>query len=183
MRKSGKKNFKAKEEIKDFLINQQIRSPRLKVITEDGEMLGEMSTAEALSKALEAGLDLVEVSPKADPPVARIMDYGRHRYQTEKIIQRQKAKQKKVETKGLRLSLRISQHDKDVRLSQAKKFLGKGDKLRIELILRGRERQMKYMAREIINGFIAELEKEMPIAIEQPISFMGNRFSIIVLTK
>lgn len=183
MRKSGKKRFKKQDLIKEFRINQQIRSPLLQVITDDGEMLGEMKLEEARAKAQEAGLDLVEVSPKANPPVAKIMDYGRQRYQNEKLLQRQKVKQKKVDIKGIRLSLRISQHDKDVRLKQAKKFLGKGDKLKIELILRGRERQMKDMARDIIKNFIAELEKEMPITTEQPLSMQGGRFSVIILTK
>lgn len=183
MRKSGKKHFQKQETVKDFRVNQRIRAQILRVIDENGEMLGEMSLTQALQKANEVGLDLVEVSPKAEPPVAKIIDYGQHRYQMEKLLKKQKSRQKKVDIKGIRLSLRISEHDKTTRLNQAKKFLTGGNKLKIDLILRGRERQMKDLAKEIINNFIAELAKETPIAVEQPLDFQGGRLSIIVLTK
>ncbi len=182
MRKSYRSYFQPKSEVKDFHINQQIKSPQLRVIDENGEMLGELSLSESLQKAQEAGLDLVEVSPKANPPVAKIMDYKQYRYQTEKYLRKQKVKQKKVEIKGIRLSLRIGQHDRETKLNQAKKFLARGDKLKIELILKGRERQMADLAREIIKNFIAALETEMPVKTEQPLTIMGGRLSTI-LTK
>lgn len=183
MRKSYRSYFQPKAEIKNFFINQQIKAPRLRVIDENGEMLGELSLFEALQKAQEAGLDLVEVSPKANPPVAKIMDYKQYRYQTEKYLRKQKVKQKKIETKGIRLSLRIGQHDLDTKTTQAKKFLADGNKIKVELILKGREKQMTATAREVIEKLLAELSKATPLVIEQPLTFMGGRFSVIVCKK
>ncbi|MFH1226041.1 MAG: translation initiation factor IF-3 [bacterium] len=182
MRKSFRGHFKPQQEVKDFRLNMQIKSPILRVINEDGHPLGELTLSAALAKAEEAGLDLVEVSPKATPPVAKIMDYGRHRYQTEKMLQKQKARQKKIDIKGVRLSLRISDHDRETKLNQAKKFLAGGDKLKIELILKGREKQMFPLAKEIVNNFITAIKAEIPVKIEQPLSAMGGRLSVI-LTK
>ena len=170
---------------KRFRVNQQIRIPEVFLIDENGENIGVMPTQKALSMAQEAEMDLVEVNPTARPSVAKIMDYGQFKYEKDKIAHKQKAKQRKTETKGIRLSVRISQHDFDFRLNQAKKFLEKGNKLKIEVTLKGRERQHPERARETINKFIEELKQseKLNINIEQDLTRQGGRFSIVLVNK
>lgn len=173
-----------KEEVV-FRANSQIRVPEVFVIDENGEALGVMATAEALQKAQEADLDLVEVNPKASPPVVKVVNLGQLKYEKEKQVHRQKMQQKKVETKNIRLSFRISEHDLSMRIAQAEKFLAKDDKVKIELILRGRERQYPQKAAEIVNSFVAELKtnQDLSIEIEQPLTNQGGRFTIILTNK
>jgi len=170
---------------KRFRVNQFIRIPEVFLIDENGEKIGVTPTQKALAMAQEAGLDLVEVNPTARPSVAKIMDYGQFKYEKDKIIQKQKSKQKKTETKGIRLSVRISKHDFDFRLNQAKKFLEKGNKLKIEVTLKGRERQHPEKVREIIYKFIEDLKqfKELNIETEQDLTRQGGRFSIVLVNK
>ena len=170
---------------KRFRANLQIRAPEIFVIDENGVSLGVMTTSKALARAQEVDLDLVEVNPKLDPPVVKIMDYGQFKYKKEKEAQKQKIKQKKVEIKGIRLSVRISQHDFDFRFEQAKKFLQRGDKLKLELILKGRERQHPDKAEELMKKFYYKL-KETPglkMEIEQPLTKQGGRFNVIMINK
>lgn len=166
-----------------YWINEQIRAPEVRVIDEEGQNVGIMPTLEAVKLAKEKELDLVEVFPKAEPPIAKIIDYGKFLYQKDKEARKQRAKQKRVEVKGIRLSLRISTHDRDVRLKQAKGFLEDGDKVKIEIILKGREKQYANMAREAINQFIESLDKLIPTRIEQQLSFQGGRFSAVIGRK
>jgi len=170
---------------KRFRVNQQIRVPEVFLIDENGQSLGVMPTSKALALALEAGMDIVEVNPKVQPPVVKIIDYGQFKYKKEKEAQKQKVKQKKIEIKGLRLSVRISQHDFDVRVEQARKFLGRGDKLKLDLVLKGRERQHPEKAEEIMKKFY-RLLKETPglnMEIEQGLTKQGGRFNIILINK
>jgi len=166
-----------------YWINEQIRAPEVRVIDEEGLNVGVMPTMDAVKLARARELDLVEVFPKAEPPIAKITDYGKFLYQKDKEARKQKAKQKKIEIKGIRLSLRISAHDKDVRLKKAKEFLEDGDKVKIEVILKGREKQYTNMAREAVNQFIDSLDKLVPTKIEQQLIFQGRRFSAVVGKK
>jgi len=113
------------------------------------------------------------------------MDYGQIKYMMDKKAHKQKVQQKKVETKGIRLSVRISRHDFDFRLEQAKKFLIKGHKLKIEIVLKGRERQHPAKAVEIINAFIESLAKEEKLNLikEQDLTKMNGRFTILLVNK
>lgn len=163
-----------------YRANEQIIAPQVRVIDENGQNLGVMETKSAIQIARERELDLVEVFPKENPPITKIIDYGKFLYQKNKEAQKQKARQKKIEVKGVRLSLRIGQHDREVRLNQAKSFLESGDKVKIEIILKGRERQYANTAKEIINQFINSLNQLIPTKIEQPLSFQGGRFSITI---
>jgi len=166
-------------------INEQIKSEEIFLIDENGDKKGKINTMAALAMAREAGLDLVEVNPKAEPPVAKIMDYGQIKYMMDKKAHKQKVQQKKVETKGIRLSVRISCHDFDFRLEQARKFLIKGHKLKIEIVLKGRERQHPAKAVEIINAFIESLAKEEKLNLikEQDLTKMNGRFTILLVNK
>jgi len=183
MRISRKKPRYKKEQQKRYRTNQYIRVPEVRLVDETGENIGVIETRKALAMAQEKGLDLVEVSPLAKPPVAKIVDYSKMKYQEEKERRKEKAKQKKVEVKGIRLSLRIGEGDKSVRVKQAVKFLGQDDKVKIEIILRGRERQHKQLAKEIINKFIETINEEIQTNIEQPINIQGGKISVLIAKK
>jgi translation initiation factor IF-3 len=170
---------------KRFRANQFIRVPKVFLIDAEGIQHGPTDTSKALAMAEEAGLDLVEVNPKADPPITKIMDYGQFKYEQDKKSQKQKTKSKKSDTKGIRLSVRIGSHDFNFRLEQAKKFLAKGSKLKIELRLKGRERQHPGMAREVVTKFVDALKAfdELEVSIEEPLTKQGGKFTILLVNK
>jgi translation initiation factor IF-3 len=140
-----------------------------------------VSTAQALQLAQERGLDLVEVSPLAQPPVARILDFGAYQFRQEKLERKSKARQKRVDIKGIRLSINIGKHDLDMRRSQAEKFFEKGDKVLIEMILRGRERAHVPRAIDVMKQFVASFGDS--IVVEQDVSRMGGKLSMLLMRK
>ncbi|MBU4512936.1 translation initiation factor IF-3 [Patescibacteria group bacterium] len=166
---------------KYYNLNNRIHAPKLRVIDDGGKNLGVLKTSEALILAQEKELDLVEITDKIDPPVAKIMDFGQFLYEHKKSQQKAKIKAKKSETKGIRLSLRISKHDKDIRINQTKKFLDQGNKVKIEMKLMGRERQHFDLAKEIVNEFVDNLGENA--IIEQPLIKQGGRLSVMVRKK
>jgi translation initiation factor IF-3 len=170
---------------KRFRVNDQIRIPEVFLIDENNEQIGVISTDEARTRAREAEMDLVEVNPTANPSVCKIMDYGQFKYEREKKAHKQKVAQKKVDTKGIRLSVRIGKNDLALRIAQAIKFMQKGHKLKVELILKGREKAHPEKAAEIMNNFVEELEKneELNIAREQDLTKQGGRFTILLINK
>ena len=121
------------------MINEQIRDKEVRLIGSDGEQLGIMSAKEAYFKAKDSGLDLVKISPNANPPVCKIIDYGKYRYEMSRKAKEAKKKQRIVETKEIRLSPNIDVNDLNTKANQARKFLAKGDKLKVSLRFRGRE--------------------------------------------
>lgn len=149
-----------------FRANQKIRSEELRVIDHEGNMLGVLPTAEAYTRAEAAGYDLVEVNPKANPPIAKFLDYGKFQYEQEKLKQKQKAKTKKIEVKGVRLTFRIGDHDREVRLNQSQKFLEKGHKVKIQLVIRGRENAYAKDAIEMVKQFVEDLKSTMETDLE-----------------
>lgn len=155
--------------------------PQVRVIDEHGAQLGVLDTKVAIQMALERELDLVEVSPVTQPPVCKIVDYGQLRYEANKKERKHKGKQKKTEVKGIRLSLTISDHDIEVRVGQAKKFLEKGNKVQIELLLRGRQKIHPEIGREVVNKFIALLAEVA--VVESPIGQQGGKISAIIMPK
>ena len=164
-----------------YRINRYIHAPKVRLVNENGQNVGIVPTSEALAKAQEKGYDLVEISPKAEPPVAKFLNYSQFKYEQSKKKGEQRVKQKKTELKGIRLSLRISKHDLQFRLNRAQKFLEGGNKIKIEMVLKGRERQHMDLAQEIINKFISNLGEE--ILIEQPLTRQGGRLTIIINKK
>ncbi len=172
-----------KEEALQFRANEQILAPTVRVIDENGEMRGEMPTSQAIALAQEKSFDLVEVSPKAVPPVCRLIDYGQFKYQKEKEARAQKAHAKKVDVKGIRLSVKMGQHDLDIRVEQSKGFLQDGHKIKIEIMLRGREKEHGELATQRINAFIAALQQSYQLYIEQPVTRSGGNVSAIVGRK
>jgi len=169
---------KPKYQIPGFKVNEKITAPEDRVVF-DGEAQV-MSTKKAIEMASERGMDLIEVSPKAEPPVCKVMEYGTFKYQKEKEIKKQRAASKEVEIKGIRISFKIGASDLDVRLQQAKKFLEKGHKLKIEMQLRGREREHKNRAKEIFNNFVELLKPDYDVKVESPVQFQSGRMNMIV---
>ena len=167
----------------EYRANDAIKVPEVRVIDETGKFLGVLKTEDALKIAHEREYDLVEVSPKENPPVCKLLDYGTFKYQKAKEQRVQKAHAKQVEVKGIRLSVRIGQHDFDVRKAQGLGFLEQGDKLKIEIILRGREKAHGELATERINEFITAIEATYPLYIEQPVTRQGGNVSAIVGRK
>lgn len=156
--------------------------PEVRLIGDDGTQYGVVSTDRALQMAQTAGLDLVEVSPQDSPPVAKIVDFGKLQYENDKHLRKTRAQSKHtVETKGIRLSVKIGEHDMMVRVKAGNKFLEKGDKLKIEIILRGREKAHPDLAKEVIEKYIELLDHQT--IVQQPVKRMGGRFSSVVAPK
>lgn len=179
-----RKTFRRKKtsfNIRDLRFNEAIRTPIIKLIDEDGQIMGAMETRKALNIARERGYDLVEVSPKETPPVAKLIDYGEYKYKREKQEQKKKISQKKIDVKGIRLSLRISKHDVELRKDKTKEFLEEGHKVKIDLILKGREREHKNLAFEIILNFVKDLGET--VKMEQPVQAQGGLLTTIITKK
>ena len=166
-----------------YRANEQILVPSVRLIDEQGQFLGVLPTQEALTIAKQREYDLVEVSPKENPPVCKLLDYGTFKYQKAKEQRAQKAHAKKVEVKGIRLSVKMGAHDEEVRLKQALGFLEGGDKLKIEIILRGREKAHGEIAEQRINSFVAAIIKTYQLYTEQPVTRQGGNVSAIVGRK
>lgn len=159
-------------------INEQIWAKEIRVIDDDKSQLGIMTVPEALSVAKSKNLDLVEISPKADPPVCRVMDFGKFQYQKSKEERQHKAKQKKSDIKGIRLSVRTDEHDLNFKKSQTEKFLAKGNKVKIEITLKGREKAHADLARQNLVEFIKNIS--IPNKIEQEIKRFHGGFNTII---
>ena len=137
------------------------------MVDETGKNLGVLDTYRAIEIAKERGLDLVEIAPTVRPPVCKITEYGKYKYQQAKKERQQKAKQKKVEVKGIRIGLSTSDHDLEHKAKQTGKFLNEGNKVRIEIKLKGREKAHRALAREKLNNFL-ELIPGKPKIEEEP---------------
>lgn len=166
-----------------FRANESIRVPEVRVVDAEGQPLGVMPTRKALELAQEQELDLVEVAPKAEPPVCRIIDYGQFKYQKEKEHKAKKTHARKVEVKGIRLSVKMGEHDLNIRRQKAKEFFDDGHKLKIEIILRGREKAHGDIAMQRIEEFIERLKQDYELFIEQPVKRQGGNVSAIVGRK
>ena len=154
-----------KEDSSSHRINRQIKAPRVRVISEDGEQLGIMTPAEAVELAESRGQDLVEVSPAAHPPVCRVMDYGKFKYQIKKRTQEAKKNQKVIQVKEIKLRPKTDDHDLETKLRQIREFLEEGDKVKVTMRFRGREvmyaenalETMVHISKEV--GEYGEVEK------------------------
>ncbi len=149
------------------------------MIDETGKQVGLVPLEEALRIARERNLDLIQVTEKVEPPVCRIENYGKYLYREEKK-ERAAQKHKGGEIKGLRLTFNISQHDLETRAHQAEKFLKRGDIVRIELPLRGREKALQDFAKEKVNKFIEILQTIMPIKVEREIKREMRGLTMII---
>ena len=139
-------------------VNRQITAQRVKIVNEDGTMLGEFHIKEAMRMARQKELDLVEVAPKAKPPVCRLMDFGRYLYEKKRQERESRKHQHRTTARGMRFSLKISEHDYQVKLNKVKEFLLDGDRVKISLRLRGREVLHADMALKMLQRMQVELE-------------------------
>lgn len=159
--------------------NLQIKSPRVRVIDDNGDQLGVLDTTEAIRLAHQRGLDLIEVNPQADPPIAKILDYGKYMYRKEKNSRSHKNKKTAIqEIKTVRIGLKTGSHDLQVKSQLADKFLTKGHKVRLEIVLRGREKAFKDLAKQKLSSFLTYLTAGH--IIEENIKFTPVGFAAMV---
>ena len=163
------------------MINEQIRDKEIRLIGENGEQLGIMSAKEAFKMAKEAELDLVKIAPTAKPPVCKIIDYGKYRYELARKEKEAKKKQKTVEIKEVRLSPNIEANDLNTKVNNAKKFIAKGDKVKVTLRFRGREMAHMQSSKHILDDF-AEALADIAV-IEKPAKLEGKSIMMVLTEK
>ena len=160
------------------MINGQIRDKEVRVIAENGDQLGVMPVKEAMKLAQEAELDLVKIAPKAQPPVCKIIDYGKYRYELARKEKEAKKKQKTVEVKEVRISPNIDTNDLNTKVNNAKKFIAKGNKVKVTLRFRGREMAHMQQSKHILDDF-AEMLAEVAV-VEKPAKLEGRSMSMVL---
>ena len=163
------------------MINEQIRDKEIRLIGEDGEQLGIMSTREAMKLAAEAELDLVKIAPTAKPPVCKIIDYGKYKYELTRKEKEAKKKQKTVDVKEERLSPNIDTNDLNTKVNNAKKFVQKGNKVKVTLRFRGREMAHMQTSKHILDDF-ADMLKDIAV-VEKPTKLEGRSISMVLTEK
>ena len=167
--------------ISDLMINEQIRDKEVRLIGENGEQLGVMSARDALKLAREADLDLVKIAPTAKPPVCKIIDYGKYRYDLARKEKEARKKQRITEVKEIRLSPNIDDNDLNTKVNGARKFIEKGDKVKVTLRFRGREMAHMSSSKVILDVFA---EKLSDIAVvEKPAKLEGRSMQIVLGEK
>ncbi|RHP30029.1 translation initiation factor IF-3 [Lachnotalea sp. AF33-28] len=162
------------------MINEQIRDKEVRLVGEDGEQLGIMSARDAMKMAMEAELDLVKIAPNAKPPVCKIIDYGKYRYELARKEKEAKKKQKTIEIKEVRLSPNIDDNDLNTKVNAARKFIEKGDKVKVTLRFRGREMSHMQSSRHILDDFA---EKLADIAVVDKPSKVEGRSLVMFLSE
>ena len=166
---------------KETRINDEIRAEELRVIDDQGTMIGIMSLDDALELADQKGLDLVEISPNANPPVAKILDFGKYRYEIQKREKEAKKKQKTMQIKEIRLSTFIEEHDIHVKAKTASKFLSEGDKVKVSLRFRGRERDYVDKGRAVMDAFAEECSDVS--TVDKKPAFEGRSLTMFLSPK
>ncbi|MDH5681619.1 MAG: translation initiation factor IF-3 [Spirochaetota bacterium] len=163
---------------KDLRINKQIRVPEIRLIDDEGNQLGVVKTDEALKMAEEKELDLVEISPQASPPVCKVLDYGKYKFDQKKRIKEAKKKQARVQLKEIKMRPKIDSHDYDYKKKHIEEFLAKGDKVKITLQFRGRE--MAHI--DLGEAILAKLKEELKdsVTIEREPKLEGRQMIMIV---
>lgn len=168
-------------EISDFYINEQIRDREVRLVGADGEQLGIMSARDALAKAREADLDLVKIAPTAKPPVCKLVDYGKFRYEQARREKEAKKKQKTVELKEVRMTPNIDSNDLNTKINAARKFLSKGNRVKVTLRFRGREMSHMNTSKHILDDFAKELADIA--VVDKQAKVEGRNMSIVLSEK
>ena len=174
-------HFMEGKAISEVLINEQIREKEVRVVSETGEQLGVMSSKEAQLKADDLGVDMVMIAPKAQPPVVKLIDYGKYKYEAARREKEAKKKQKVVELKEIRISPNIDTNDLNTKVSAAKKFLEKGNKVKVTLRFRGREMAHMQQSKHILDEF-AEALADIAV-VEKPAKQEGRSLCIVLGEK
>ena len=167
--------------ITDYSVNEQIRDKEVRLIGENGEQLGIMSAKEAQHYAEEAGLDLIKIAPMATPPVCKIADFGKFRYEMSRKEKDNRKKQKAMEVKEIRLSPNIDTNDLNTKMAAARKFLTKGEEVKVVLRFRGREMAHMANSKHILDDFAAALEDVS--TIKRPAKVEGRSMILILAEK
>ena len=170
--------FQRRTKPKGPKINERIRAPQVQVISSNGENLGTLNTSEAISIAKGEGLDLIEISPNASPPVCKIIDIGKHKYNLQKKANKAKRKQKIVSLKEIKLRPVTEIHDYNFKIKNAQKFLSKGDKVKFSVQFRGREMQHTNLGHELMKRIINDTNKLGKIEIAP--KFDGRQIIMII---
>ena len=166
---------------KKFQLNEEIRDPQVRVIDADGSQLGIHSARDAQKIAYDRGLDLVKISPQADPPVCKIMDYSKYCFEQAKREKEARKNQKIVSIKEVQLSVRIEKHDLETKQNHARRFLGSGDKVKVSLRFRSREIQHPELGQEVMDRF-AEACSEFCV-VEKPAKLEGRNMIMVLAPK
>ncbi len=159
-------------------MNEDIRVPQVRLIDQDGEMLGVMSARDALLRAYDVGMDLLEISPNADPPVCKITDYGKYKYEQQKKANEARKKQKVVEIKEIKVRPNIDDHDYEVKMRAARSFIEEGDKVKVTLRFRGREMAHQDLGAKVLERIRTELGDTVKV---ESMPRLENRQMIMVL--
>ena len=160
-------------------VNEEIRVPQVRLIDQDGEMMGVMSARDAMLKAFGVGLDLVEISPNADPPVCKILDYGKFKYEQQKKRNEAKKKQKVIEIKEIKVRPNIDENDYQVKMRAMKSFIDEGDKVKVTLRFRGREMAHQDIGVRVLERIRSEMD--LTTKVEQ-MPRLENRQMVMVLS-
>jgi translation initiation factor IF-3 len=162
-------------------VNLEINSPTVRLVGAEGEMLGVVTAREAMIAAEEAGLDLVEISPNADPPVCKILDFGKFKYEQQKKKNEARKKQKIIEVKEIKLRPNIDDHDYDVKMRSATNFLGEGDKVKVTMRFRGREMMHQDLGMNVLMRVKDQLD---PLAkVEQTPQLEGRQMTMVLAPR
>ncbi len=162
-------------------VNSQISSPTVRLVKEDGEMVGVVSAREALQMAQEVGLDLVEISPNADPPVCKILDFGKYKYESQKRKNEARKKQKIIEVKEIKMRPGIDDHDYDVKMRSIHRFLDEGDKVKVTMRFRGREMVHQELGVQVLDRVRGDLEARAKV--EQYPRLEGRQMVMVMAPK
>ncbi|MBR1942821.1 translation initiation factor IF-3 [bacterium] len=159
-------------------MNERIRVKEVRLIGEDGANHGVVPTSEALQMAEDADLDLVLINPNQEPPVAKILNYGKYKYEVEKRAKEAKKKQHTVDIKEIKIRYKIDVHDYQVRINNIKKFISQGNKVKVVVMLRGREMQHSKLAFDLAERFVEDLKNE-PITLEKKPQMEGRNVTLL----
>jgi translation initiation factor IF-3 len=160
-------------------VNEDIRSPQVRLIDQDGEMQGVMTAREAVQRAFSVGLDLLEISPNADPPVVKILDFGKYKYEQQKKKNEARKKQKVIEIKEIKVRPNIDENDYQVKMRAMKSFIEEGDKVKVTLRFRGREMAHQEIGVRVLERIRSEMD---PLTKVEQMPRMENRQMVMVLS-
>ncbi|NHN86016.1 translation initiation factor IF-3 [Acetobacter musti] len=160
-------------------VNEEIRIPQVRLIDQDGEMQGVMPTREALARAYGVGLDLLEISPNAEPPVCKILDYGKYKYEQQKKRNEARKKQKVIEIKEVKVRPNIDENDYQVKMRAMKSFIGEGDKVKVTLRFRGREMAHQDLGVKVLERIRTEMDEQAKV---EQMPRLENRQMVMVLS-
>jgi len=166
---------------KDLRINEQIRVREVRLIQDGGERQGIMPTIEALGMAREMGMDLVEVAPQAVPPVVKILDYGKFKFENEKRVRESKKKQKLLKLKEVRMQPKVGEHDRDFKARHASEFLAEGNKVKVTIRFRGRELAHTEIGFDVLKDVLARIDVEF--VVDKPAAMEGRFMSVVISPK